>query len=157
MIMTQSSLFVVNNMKSGSAHGLRNEKENRNPGPSLTILFFLRWQIWRGYVEQRKANDLFKRRSRFHGRCLAIYTAIPSSKRSKPKVKLSHGMRNELSRSKEVTPDRSWLHLWLRGTAFSRSLEHLGRREAGGVRSRHRVPALLIHERGRECCVEKAS
>ena len=91
MIMTQSSLFVVNNMKSGSAHGLRSEEENRNPGPSLTILFFLRWQTWRGYVEQRKANDLFKRRSRFHGRCLAIYTAIPSSKRSKPKVKLSPG------------------------------------------------------------------
>src|SRR5258706_11600349 len=72
-------------------------------------------------------------------------------------LSISHGMRNELSRSKEVTPDRSWLHLWLRGSAFSRSSEHLGRREAGGVRSRHRVPALLIHERGGERCVEKAS
>jgi len=69
----------------------------------------------------------------------------------------SHGMRNEMSHSKEVALDRSLLHPWLRGGASPRSSTNNGRREAGFVIKRHTILALLIHERGIWHCVEKAS
>jgi hypothetical protein len=59
----------------------------------------------------------------------------------------AHGMRNEMSHSKEVALDRSLLHPWLRGGASPRSSTNNGRREAGFVIKRHTILALLIHER----------
>ncbi len=64
-------------------------------------------------------------------------------------------MRNELSHSKEVVPDRSWLHLWLRGGASGRLSENRGRRAAGFVRKGHTILALLIYSEGESTALKK--
>jgi hypothetical protein len=72
-----------------------------------------------------------------------------------PKIGSPHGMRNELSCSKEVAPNRSLLHSWLRRGDSSRSSENLGRREAGFAGSRHRILALLIPSEGYGTALKK--
>ena len=64
-------------------------------------------------------------------------------------------MRNELSFSNEVAPDRSLLHPWLRRGTSPRSSANNGRREAGFAVNRHTILALLIHSEGDSTALKK--